>query len=147
MQLTRFSDYALRALMVLAADEDAPMSVDTLATVLDVSAHHLGKVVHTLADAGFVRAKRGRGGGIELARAPDSLRVADVLRVTETGAPLVPCFSGEEACNLSPTCRLARSLAKAQAAFFAALEDVTLASLVAARSPARATLLTLRRGA
>jgi Rrf2 family transcriptional regulator, nitric oxide-sensitive transcriptional repressor len=148
VQLTKFSDYALRTLMVLAASPSEPSSIDALAAALDVSAHHLGKVVLFLAGAGYVHTRRGRGGGIELAMAADAIRVGAVLRETERGAPLVPCFDpATNTCNLAPTCRLSGALARAEGAFFAALDDVTLETLVAPRSAARATLVALRQAA
>lgn len=147
MQLTKFSDYALRTLMVLAAAPDEPSSIDAVARALDVSPHHLGKVALFLADAGYVRTRRGRGGGVELARSPADIRVGEVLRRTERGVGLVPCFDPEtNTCNLAGACRLSSALADAQEAFFASLDPLTLDAMVEPRA-ARATLVQLRRAA
>lgn len=146
MQLTKFSDYALRTLMLLAAAPEDATSIDAVASTLDVSAHHLGKVVVFLADAGYVHTRRGRGGGITLATAASAITVGAVLRETERGAPLVPCFAPEtNTCNLAPTCRLSAALAGAQEAFYRSLDTLTLDQLVAPRTAARATLVRLAR--
>lgn len=128
MKLTRYTDYALRVLMHLAARPDRLASIAEVARAYGISENHLMKVVQDLGREGFLTTIRGRGGGIRLAREPASISVGDVVRATEDDCTLADC-SG---CSLAGTCRLAGVLAEARRAFFAALDRYTIADVTGA---------------
>lgn len=133
MRLTAFTDYGLRALMYLAVSSQrgAPCaSVQTLADALDVSPHHLAKVAQALSRHGFAETRRGRDGGLTLARDPRELRVGAVVRALEP-SDLAPCFEDAGACTITRGCGLRGALARAQESFLAELDRVTLADCVA----------------
>ena len=129
MKLTRYSDYALRVLMHLAARPDRLASIGEIARTYRISHNHLMKVVHDLRKAGFVAAVRGRSGGIRLGRQPELITVGEVIRHTEGGFDLVDCGS----CVIAPACSLTGALREALLAFMAVLDGYTLADLVAER--------------
>ena len=60
MQLTMFSDYALRVLMFTHAAGDRLVTIEEIADAYGISRAHLMKVVNTLTRAGFITAVRGR---------------------------------------------------------------------------------------
>ena len=64
MQLTRFADYSLRALIYLAQREGLNTTIADIASAHRISKSHLMKVIHNLAKQGYVRTTRGKGGGI-----------------------------------------------------------------------------------
>jgi Rrf2 family nitric oxide-sensitive transcriptional repressor len=105
-----------------------------------ISENHLMKVVNRLAGLGYVATLRGKGGGLRLARAPEKINVAEVVRNTEETLSVVECLVNEYAgaCALSPSCRLKSALRDAQAAFFDELARYTLKDLVPKRSGAPA---------
>ena len=80
MQLTKFSDYALRVLMYAQAAGDRLVTIDEMATAYGVSRAHLMKVVNTLTRAGYLTAVRGRKGGLKLAKPAERIRLGDVVR-------------------------------------------------------------------
>ncbi len=129
MKLTRYTDYALRVLMHLAARPERLSSISEIARTYGISQNHLMKVVHDLRKEGFVAAVRGRSGGIRLARPADEIIVGQVVRHTEEGFNLVDCPS----CVIAPACGLTGVLAEALSAFMAVLDRHTLADLVANR--------------
>jgi Rrf2 family nitric oxide-sensitive transcriptional repressor len=89
------------------------------------------KVVHQLARAGIIESLRGKGGGIRLAREPEDIRLGQIVRASEGGAPIVECLSDDGgACRISPACRLTAILVRAFDALFATLDEYTLADLV-----------------
>ena len=53
MQLTKFSDYALRVLMFAHAAGDRLVTIDEMAASYRISAAHLMKVVNALTRAGY----------------------------------------------------------------------------------------------
>lgn len=129
MRLTRYSDYAMRVLLYLAARPDRLCSISEIARAYGISQNHLMKVVHDLGKAGFVASARGRAGGIRLARPSSEIRVGNVLRHTEDGFDLVDCPN----CILSNGCGLSSALDEALAAFMAVLDRYSLADLMGRR--------------
>jgi Rrf2 family nitric oxide-sensitive transcriptional repressor len=131
MTLTLFSDYSLRVLMFGAVRGGDVFSIDEVSGAHGLSRHHVAKVVNFLVQRDYLVSRRGRHGGIQLAREPGSIRVGTLLRMTEQGAPLVECFDPvTNQCRLIHVCRLKQALAQARKAFFDVLEDYTLADLI-----------------
>lgn len=128
MRLTSFTDFGLRALMRLAGEPERSFTTDEMATDLAISRNHLVKVVRDLASGGFVKTRRGAGGGFSLARDPQSITIGEVVRVLEQRQALVECFRKDGgACSLSPHCVLKGRLARAREAFFKELDATTIA--------------------
>ncbi|MDX3806833.1 RrF2 family transcriptional regulator [Bosea thiooxidans] len=130
MRLTRFSDYSLRVLMYAASRGEGLITIEETAATYRISRTHLMKVCHRLTRAGFLRAIRGRSGGLVLARAPSEIGIGEVLRLTEPDFALVECFGGGEDCVMAPRCRLQGVLHEALAAFLATIDRYTLADLM-----------------
>ena len=130
MRLTNFSDYALRVLLYAAARHDELITIEETAKVYGISKAHLMKVVNQLTRAGYLRAVRGRSGGLTLAMRPNKISLGDVVRATEPDFALVECFSPDNRCLITPRCRLRGVLKEALGAFIATLDRYTLADLV-----------------
>ncbi|MBU2532770.1 MAG: Rrf2 family transcriptional regulator [Alphaproteobacteria bacterium] len=129
MQLTKFSDYALRVLMYAQAANDRLVTIDEMAASYRISRAHLMKVVNSLTRAGYLTAVRGRTGGVKLARPADEIVLGDVVRHTEPDMNLVECFSGGNQCVISGCCRLPAVLQHAINVFLRELDQHTLASI------------------
>ena len=129
MQLTRFSDYSLRVLMYAHAADGELVTIEDMAAAYRISRAHLMKVVNALTRTGYLKAVRGRSGGVTLARPADTIRLGDVLLATEPDFALVECFSTNKACVIDGCCRLPPVLRSALAAFIADLNQHTLASV------------------
>lgn len=129
MQLTKFSDFALRVLMYAHAAEGRLVTIEEMAGSYQVSRAHLMKVVNALTRAGFLKSVRGRTGGLTLAKPAEDIRLGDVVQTTEPDFYLVECFGTGNQCVISGCCRLPRVMHEALAAFIAALNRYTLASI------------------
>ncbi|MFD3324144.1 RrF2 family transcriptional regulator [Streptomyces sp. NPDC058701] len=131
MRLTRFTDLALRVLMRLAVEEtDLPTTRDVAAT-MEVPYTHAAKVVARLQHLGLVEARRGRGGGLTLTPAGRSASAGGLVRELEGAGDVVEC-EGSAPCPLRGACILRGALRRAQEAFFASLDPLTVNELVAA---------------
>ena len=138
MQLTQFTDYSLRILLYLA--HHPPQDGERLPAVLDISraygisTNHLSKVARLLVQNGFVKATRGRNGGLQLAKTPEEINLGEVVRKSEPHFDLVECFdSRSNTCPIASACALKSVLADAKRNFMATLEKQTLADVVGAR--------------
>ena len=140
MQLTMHTDYALRMLIYLTAHSGQPSTVREVADAYGVSANHMAKVAQRLTQLGYIRSTRGRGGGLQLGRSPDTINVRQLVCQIENTLALVECFEEDSQCPIEPACGLKGVLRRAQDAFLAELSRYTLADLV--QKPHRlATLL------
>ncbi len=141
MKLTLFSDYSLRILMFAALRENPQFSVEEVAAAYGISRHHAAKAVNFLTQQKYLRAQRGRGGGLSLARQPADIRIGQLTRQTEKASPLVECFdAATNTCPLNNACLLKHALSKAWTAFFNTLDGYTLADLVSQPAPLRRAL-------
>lgn len=128
MQLTRYSDYALRVLMVLAVRPDERVRIEDLSRALQVSENHLRKVVNRLSSLGVVSGRRGRQGGLLLAKAPAQINIGALIRDMEHS--LVPIDCRNPPCRLYRGCQLRGILHEAMQAFLDTLDRYTLKHLL-----------------
>jgi Rrf2 family nitric oxide-sensitive transcriptional repressor len=143
MRLLRSTDLALRVLMRLAVAGDTTPTTRQVAADMDVPYTHAAKVVAELQHLGLVDARRGRGGGLGLTEKGRTASVGAVVRVFEGDGDVVDC-EGPAPCPLSSGCRLRGALRRAQEAFYAALDPVTVADIVT--DPTGPLLLGISRG-
>jgi Rrf2 family transcriptional regulator, nitric oxide-sensitive transcriptional repressor len=129
MRLTSFTDFALRLLMYAAA-HDRLITIEEASEAYGISRAHLMKITNTLTRAGFLKAIRGRSGGLVLAKPPSKIRLGDVVRATEPDFALVECFADGNQCIITRSCRLRGILHEGLDAFNAVLDKYTLADLM-----------------
>ena len=132
MQLSLFTDYALRTLMYLASQPERQITLRELAAAYGISLEHLRKVVSRLAQLGLIESRQGRSGGLRLGKSADTIRVGQVVRLMESGDAVIDCEGRE--CVLVPKCTLRLELADALEAFYARLDEKTVADLLGSRS-------------
>ncbi len=133
MYITQHTDYALRVLIHVAANQDRPEQRITIAGIselFNISRSHLMKVVNKLVHEGFLQGVRGKGGGLRLGMPAEQIRIGEVVLRMEPNMVLVECFEAEHNCILGPACKLKGALNKALKAFLASLNENTLADLV-----------------
>lgn len=76
MRLTIFTDYSLRVLMYVGAQDDSTVTVEEIAARYGISRNHLTKVVRRLGQLGYLSTARGRGGGMTLAGPAEEINLA-----------------------------------------------------------------------
>ena len=126
MRLTRYTDFAIRIMLYLAAHADRLCSIGEIARAYGISQNHLMKVASDLAGAGYVQSLRGRGGGLRLARSASQINIGQMVRHTEGNVDLVGC--GE--CALAPACGMVCVFKDAVESFFKTLERHSLADIM-----------------
>lgn len=131
MRLTRFTDNALRCLLLLGLEPTRCITVNEIAERMNMSYEHLVKIVHRLSELGYVETVRGRHGGARLGRPAVHISLGALVRQTEENLALVECFDPEHnTCPISSACRLASTLDDALNAFLAVLDRRTLADIL-----------------
>jgi len=128
VKLTQFTDYGLRALMVLASSPQSIFNSKEIASILDISREHLVKILQRLAAGGYVQVQRGASGGVRLAKPACEILLGNLVRWLEDGQGLVECLRDDGGqCNLTPVCLLRPLLQEAAEAFYARLNTASLA--------------------
>ena len=131
MQLTSYTDYALRVLVYLAIAPNKQANITEIADFFNISRNHLVKIVHRLGGKGFVKTTRGKGGGLSLQQPPEMIRIGEVVRSMENHFNWVECFDPtQQHCRLLPACGLKHLLARAGNAYLQVLDTATLADMV-----------------
>lgn len=127
MRLTRYSDIGLRVLIYLerAGERVQPVTVAEIGSQFDIPLNHLVKVVGQLAKLGWIKATRGRNGGLRLLADPATLTIGQVLRKLEGEEDeLVDCEGTN--CALKLDCQLRGMLRAGMRAFYDAMDRYTL---------------------
>lgn len=141
MQLSAYSDYSFRVLMHAALRNPERTTVDEVAQAFGISRHHLVKIVHDLGRQGYLKTHRGIGGGFTLGRPADQILLGDIVRLGEETETVIECTDQQtHQCRLFPACRLKDVLDEAASAFFAVLDDYSLADLLKQPSKMRTAL-------
>jgi len=144
VQLTRFTDLALRLVMRLAVIDTAAAAhtptTRLVAEQIEVPYTHAAKAVARLRALGVVETRRGRGGGLNITEFGRHVSIGRLTRQLEGEHEVIEC-EGARPCPLRHGCRLRTALARAKEAFFAELDPLTLADLTTA--PSRAILISM----
>ena len=136
MQITSYTDYALRVLIYLARSPNKQVTITEIAEFFNISRNHLVKVVHQLGSKGFIKTTRGKGGGLSLQRPPEMIGIGEVVRNTEKHFNWVECFDPtQQGCRLLPGCNLKHIFAHAGNAYLQVLDAVTLADVLVGSLP------------
>ncbi len=131
MRITKRTNIAVRLLMYCAANPDRLVTKSEIADCCNISENHLAQVINQLGQLNYLATQRGRNGGMSLARAPGDIRIGEVFRHVEGDVPATDCFADvDNTCTLASSCRLKQALANAANAFYNALDDITLDSLL-----------------
>lgn len=126
MKHTRHADLALRVLMYLRVAPGRRGSTAEIAAAHRVSHTHLDKVVRRMGEAGLVSTVRGRGGGVQLTRDPQTITVGDVMRAMEDDFAVVECLGPVRYCRIAGVCGARDVFARALDEYFSVLDGATL---------------------
>jgi Rrf2 family protein len=144
MRVSAKTDYALRAAVELAAahGDGTPVKGEKLATSQSIPLRFLENILLQLRHAGIVESRRGADGGYKLARAPEEITLADVIRAID--GPLAG-VSGQRPETLDFKGRsepLRDVWVAVRASLRSVLENVTLADVASGELPGNVRELT-----
>lgn len=123
-------EYALRAVVHLAAESPAPRTTDQIALATRVPKPYLSKVLQGLSRAGVVHSQRGIGGGMTLTKDPADLTILEVVNAVEPLGRIRECPLGLAAHGVR-LCPLHKRMDNALATVEAAFAQTTLAEILA----------------
>ena len=131
LRLTKRTDYAIRACLLLSVTPDVPVSSRRIAERMDVPDRFLPQVLAELARAGLVEATSGKLGGYRLRRDPAELTLLELVETVEGPSRSEQCVLSERACGDEHPCALHPVWSAAQSAFISVLASTSLAEIAA----------------
>ncbi len=131
-------EYALRAVVHLAAKAPAALTTDQIAAVTKVPRAYLSKVLQSLVRSGVVQSQRGLGGGMTLGKPPAALTILEVVNAVDPIERIHTCPLGLAAHGVR-LCPLHSRVDAALATVERAFGETTLAEVLA--EPARSVPL------
>lgn len=132
MQLTRTTDYAVRAMTYLADRVPGTRAtVGAVSAAAGVTPPLMSKVLQRLVSARLVVSYRGKEGGFNLARPAGEISLLDVLVAMEGPLCLNVCLLPGEACSRQPWCAAHLVWAEVQRKVGAILDAASIAELAA----------------
>jgi Rrf2 family protein len=136
VRITAKADYAVRATLELAAAPDGePVKGERLAAAQEIPLQFLEHILLDLKHHELVKAKRGVRGGYWLARKPEEITVADVIRAVEGPLANIHESAPEELRYEGAARRLREVWVAVRHNLRAVLESVTLAELASGNLP------------
>jgi len=132
--ITREADYSMRLVVALAERKKRGiLSVSSfeVAKELEIPYRFLRKLVKRLVGGGIIESRRGKGGGVALAKPDKNISLYDILQVMgPRGVELNICSSDPTSCARSPLCRMQREFSNIQMEVDLRLKNVFIADLV-----------------
>jgi Rrf2 family transcriptional regulator, cysteine metabolism repressor len=137
MRLSSTDIYAFKALAYLGTifeDHDhARVSSDQIAAATNVPKPYLVRLLATLSAKGVIASRKGVSGGYALSRAPQEIRLSEVMRAVDGPIAALSCTSlnWPKICPEEPRCQArGRVWTRIRDAIIATLEDSSVADLV-----------------
>ena len=100
MKLSSKTQYGLMACHILADNyPNNAVSASALEARIAVSGKYLEKIMRMLSSRGIIAASRGASGGYYLAKAPEEIKIGEIVRALEDDMQIIDCVgSGKKCC-------------------------------------------------
>jgi Rrf2 family protein len=147
MRISAKADYAVRAAVEMAAAGDEPVKGEAMAEAQDIPLQFLEHILLELKHARLVRARRGARGGYWLAKPPEEITLASVIRAVEGPLANIQDQAPEQTSYPGNAERLSDVWIAVRASLRRVLENVTVADLRDGRIPDEVLELTRDEGA
>jgi Rrf2 family protein len=134
MKLSVRGEYALRALLVLGMNYEQPVvRIQTISEQQNIPRRFLEQILNDLKSAGVVESRRGVAGGYRLARRPEEIPLAIVVRHIEGALAPISCVSERfyEKCSCpdESRCAIRSVMSEVRDAVVKIMERTTVADL------------------
>src|SRR6185503_78202 len=134
MKLSLRGEYSLRALLVLGLNfQQSVVRIQTISQQQNIPKRFLEQILNDLKSSGVLESKRGVKGGYRLARPPEQIKLATVIRQIEGALAPVSCVSEfyyeRCSCPNESTCAIRSVMKEVRDAIVKILEQVSLAQL------------------
>jgi Rrf2 family protein len=130
LDLTKRSDYAIRAMLALTRGSDGLLSSRKIAEEMKIPPRFLPQIMGDLTRAGLVAAHPGRAGGYRLLRPANTVTLLAVIEAVEGDPHRQICVMRGTACGVDGECGVHGVFYAAESAILEKLSSATLQSII-----------------
>jgi Rrf2 family cysteine metabolism transcriptional repressor len=128
--LTKETDYAIRAVVNLAARPGTFVSSAEIASEERIPLRFLRRILQNLLKAGLLVSREGAAGGVRLTRPPEKIRVLDIMSIFQGPVELSECMFRRQICANRRTCVLRTRIKAMEKALEAQFAGISVADLL-----------------
>jgi len=131
MKLSTRARYALRAMLELArlGKDNGPINLNVISQKTSISRRYLEQVLIPLKNANLVKGVSGKNGGYLLAKAPDEIKVGDIIETAIGKINIVDCVNDPDSCPKAELCECRSLYQMINNKIVDAINEFTLADL------------------
>ena len=131
MKLTTRTRYGIRMLIYIASKNSSEaITLQEISHNQDISLKYLEKISKILKQSKYISGKRGPGGGYELLKPAEEIRLGDLVQVLEGDLDFVDCWFNQEPCPRINECRSRIVWNELEKLIYNRLNYVTLSDLI-----------------
>jgi len=131
MKLSTRGRYGTRALLELALHQgETPVLLRDIAERQQISLSYLEHLITPLIAGGIVRSTKGPRGGVSLAKAPEEIKLSEVIQILEGSVAPAECVDNPGICRRSAFCVTRDVWGELEKVITGVLESTTLRDLV-----------------
>lgn len=134
--LSKKTKYAIKALIVLGRNYgNEPMQIMRIAEEENIPKKFLEQILLEMRNAGILYSKKGAGGGYSLNKAPEDIRLSQVMRLIDGPIALLPCVSLNfyrscDECKSEEVCGIRDTFVDVRNAMLQILNDTSIADII-----------------
>ena len=123
-------EYGLQAVLYLAAHNNSDVvKSEEISKKLNIPKEFISKILQSLTESGLVYSKKGKSGGFALAKAPNKIRLIDIVTAIDGMSMFNNCVLGFPHCSPDHPCPLHEQWGELRTKAYNMLTDETLDQL------------------
>ncbi|MFA4889603.1 MAG: Rrf2 family transcriptional regulator [Candidatus Omnitrophota bacterium] len=131
--ITRDTDYAVRALTLIARDKDKLATARALAEKSKIPRPFLRKILQELNKKGLLKSHKGISGGFFLAKPAEKISLVDLIKIFQGKFSINECFFKKLPCPSRGKCLLNREIRAIEQYALSRLRKLSIAALLKGR--------------
>ena len=127
MNITQESDYAIRAVLILAKNTEKDiLDAKTICELGNIPLRFLLKLLRKLIKSGIIKSYRGINGGYSLAKAPIDINLRNIIEAIEGPITINRCLYDKDTCSAGKgdNCAIHAALYDVQSKMIKELEKI-----------------------
>lgn len=128
--LTKNTDYAIRALLALAARKGSYVSARSIATEHDIPYQFLRGLLQEMIRHDLIVSKEGVQGGFMMKKDPDNISVTQLIEIFQGKVQMSECMFRKQICGNRARCVLRHEIMRIEQVVQSEFEKVTIGKLM-----------------
>jgi Rrf2 family transcriptional regulator, cysteine metabolism repressor len=128
--LTKNTDYAIRALLALAAEQGSYLSAKAIAAGQDIPYQFLRRLLQEMIRHNLIVSKEGVRGGFMLEKNPDEITVTQLIEIFQGKVQVSECMFRKQICANRSRCVLRHEIMRVEQVVQSEFEKVTIGKLL-----------------